>query len=430
MTESDNALVAHLFRRAGFGLRSVDFNRFPLDDYAAAVEALVAPPITKRDDQSSAVIDAGGDDLPVLDAALRDAQTTWVRSMVTTRAPLVERMVLFFANHFATAYSPNLHVDATSLVHQQATIRRHVFGNFAELTHAMVDDLALAVFLNNDRNRRKNPNENMSRELMELFVLGLGNYTERDVKEVARALTGYGLMRIPGARPRLVFQSSKHDASAKTVLGATDAFTPHGVVDHLLAQPAAKRFLATKLEAHFVSAAPDPTLVGAVAKSLQGWDIRAALRAVLFSDQFKSAAVRQTLPKSPAEFVVGIMRGLQRIEYTDAANFMAAAGQTLYRPPSVAGWPTGNRMFGPGAMLARYNAAARLAGYHVRTPMPGTPRSADVGEWMQEFGITALTPSTADAIEQYRKEAGRQTTAARAAGVITLLLASPDYQLS
>lgn len=430
MTDSNSALVAHLFRRAGFGLRTVDHKRFPTDDYAALVEALVAPKLTKRDDQSSLLVDAGGDTLPVLDAALRDAQATWTRSMVLTRAPLVERMTLFLSNHFATAYAPSFHVDATALVHQHATIRKHALGNFAELTHALVDDLALACFLNNDRNRAKAPNENMARELMELFLLGHGAFTESDVKEVARALTGYSLLIVPGLPPRLIYEQKRHDDGFKTVLGVTAKFTPHSVVDHLLAQPVAKRFVATKLITTFVGPTPDATLVGTVARALHQWDLQAALRTIFLSEHFRTTSSHHALPKTPAEYVVGIMRGLQRIEYPEAHSFMSAAGQTLYRPPSVAGWPTGKRMLGPGAMLARYNAAARFASLHVRGPMAGTPRTAKVDTWMKEFGMSTLSPTTKDALDAYYKEAGRQTSAQRAAGVITLLLSSPDYQLA
>jgi uncharacterized protein (DUF1800 family) len=428
VANTDNALVAHLFRRAGFGLRGEDRKRFPVEDYSALVDALVSPKVGARDDQSSVLLDAVGNTLPVPEA-LRDAQANWMRSMVETRAPLVERMTLFLSNHFATAYTTP-YVDATALVHQQATIRRHALGSFAELTHAMIDDVALAWYLSNDRNQKGHPNENLARELMELFLLGTGNYSEQDVKEVARALTGYELLKPPVGRPTLVYRDELHDDGFKTVLGVTAKFTPHGVVDLLLAQPTAKRFIATKLVTTFVSASPDPTLVGSVAQALHDWDLPSALRTIFQSSHFRAEAVRLALPKTPAEYVVGIMRGLGRTEYGDAVTHMSLAGHTLFRPPSVAGWPMGARMLGPGSMLARYNAASYFAGLHVKHPSPGLRHGADASAWMNEFGITTLSPTTTDAIVTYRRETARQTTASRTAGVLTLLLSSPEFQLA
>ncbi len=425
----DNALVAHLFRRAGFGLRPDDRRQFPVDDYTALVDALVTPKAGARTDQSSVVLDGVGNQLPVLDAALKDAQSSWMRSMVETRAPLVERMTLFFANHFATAYTPR-YVDATALVHQQATIRRYALGSFADLAHAMIDDLALACYLNNDRNWKGHPNENLARELMELFLLGPGTFTEQDVKEVARALTGYELVVPPVARPTLVYRDSLHDDGPKTILGLTRNFTPHGVVDWLLAQPVAKQFIATKLVTTFVSPSPDGTLVGTVAAALRNWDLQAALRAIFLSSQFRVESVRHSVAKTPAEYIVGMMRGLRRTEYDEGVVNMTLAGHTLFRPPSVAGWPMGPRMLGTGNMLARYNAATYFASLHAKHRSPGTPRGADVNAWLPEFGITSLSTSTSEAIAGYRRDTARQTTATRTAGVLTLLLSSPEFQIA
>lgn len=401
--------------------------QFPLDDYASLVDALLNPRIAKRDDQPLNAVAAVGD-ATVVDIPISVAQAEWVRSMVETQTPLVERMTLFFANHFATAQTGG--VDAVSLMQQQATIRKHALGNFAELTHAMIDDLALGRFLNNDFNSKARPNENLGRELMELFILGAGAFTEQDVKEVSRSLTGYAVFVAPAVQPQMFYDEKRHDDGQKTVLGVTHNFTPHGVVDLLLAQPTAKRFIATKLVTTFVSPTPDAALVAAVAKSLQNWEIKAALRTIFLSPQFRSEGVRQSLPKTPAEYIVGMMRGLQRHEYTNAVTQMSAAGQTLYRPPSVAGWPMGKAMLGSGAMLARYNAAAYFAGLHAKQRATGTPKGDDIATWMTELGLTSLSPTTHDALENYRSAARRLSTASRTAGMLTLLLSSPEYQLA
>lgn len=427
MADSHDALVAHLFRRAGFGLSRVDRRHFDLENYADLVEALVTPKIAELEQRSVSTASLATDVLPS-DIAIERAQVEWMRWMVSTKAPLLERMTLFFANHFATALSSG--VTAVSLVQQHTTIRKHALGNFADLMHAMVDDLALARFLNNDQNSKARPNENFGREVMELFLLGSGNYTERDVKEVARSLTGYTVFHVPPAQRQLVYEEARHDDGLKTVLGVTHAFTPHGVVDLLLAQPTAKRFLARKLVTTFVSPTPDDALVAKVAASLGEWDIKSALRTMFLSPQFRDVAVRHAVPKTPAEYVVGIMRALRRSEFTNAVSHMSAAGHTLFRPPSVAGWPMGKAMLGSGNMLARYNAAASFANLHVKQPAPGAPKGDDLGVWMQEFGITSLSATTQDALRQYRRDTTRQPTTIRTAGMLTLLLSSPEFQLA
>lgn len=352
--------------------------------------------------------------------------------MITSPTPLIERMTLLLSNHFATAYSAAQGVDVVSLIDQHNTIRTNALGSFATLTHALIDDLALSCYLSNNLNHKSAPNENMGRELMELFLLGPGNYTETDVKEVARALTGYELhASIRGARPRLVYDETLHDDGRKTILGTTDNFTPHGVVDHLLSQPAASRFVATKLITAFVSPVADVTLVDVVAGKLaKGWRLDEALRTIFNSPQFKAITARQIIAKTTVEHIIGVMHALQRQEATDAVGFMNAGGQVLFEPPTVAGWPSGKAMLGPGSILARYNAAAHFAGLHARKPAANTPTSAAVTPLIEAFGLTSISRVTQDALNAYTKEAGRQTTAALNAGLITVLASSPDFQLS
>jgi uncharacterized protein (DUF1800 family) len=429
MTDEHRALLAHLFRRAGFGARKADLDAYAGRDYASAVESLVSPEMRNRDESSLFNRATGG---TILQPILSDAQEAWLQTMVTSRSPLIERMTLFLSNHFATAYQPESHVDAAALVDQQATIRKYALGSFAELAHAMIDDKALACYLNNDRNKASKPNENLGRELMELFLLGAGNYTENDVKETARALTGYALVSpAPGVRPELVYDKKRHDDGLKTILGVTANFTPHGVVDLFLNRPAAREFIATKLVNHFVGPNPDPVLVGAVAKSLApDWQLTKALRTIFYSDQFRSESARQALAKTPAEYVVGMMRALVRAEYHEGNVYMANAGQILFRPPSVAGWPSGKRMLGPGSMLARYNAASTFARFHVHNPSASVPTGPELTPWIEAFGMTSLSQPTLDALAAYSDATLRQPTAVRTTGIITMLVSSPDFNLA
>ncbi|MBA2610100.1 MAG: DUF1800 domain-containing protein [Actinobacteria bacterium] len=429
MTDEHRALVAHLFRRAGFGASTGELDKYGARPYGDAVEALVNPDVTNRDRSSRLNQTSGG---AGAQASLADAQEGWLKTMVASRAPLVERMTLFWANHFATAYDPGSNVDVAALLDQQATIRKYTLGSFADLAHAMIDDRALSCYLNNDRSTKAKPNENLARELMELFLLGLGTYTEEDVKETARALTGYHLVEAaPRVPPTLVYDKHRHDDGPKTILGVTANFTPHGVVDLLLNQRAARQHIATKLVTHFVGPSPDPVLVGTVASSLApDWDVQKALRVIFYSQQFRSETARQTLPKTPAEFVVGLMRPLERTEVYEGFAYMAQAGQTLFRPPSVAGWPIGKRMLGPGAMLARYNAASTFARFHVNAPAASAPAGPELTSWMEAFGMTSLSPTTLDALKTYSDATVKQPSAVRTAGLLTVLLSSPDFNLA
>lgn len=439
MLDERRSLLAHLYRRAAFGARPSDIETYSVLGYGAAIEALFHPQapassklskVAARATEAIEKAEAMGD---TADAAskFRAAQADWLETLVTTRDPLRERMTLFLSDHFATGYAPGLKVDAPALIAQQRKIRRHALGSFAELAHAMVDDLALACYLNNDRNSKKRPNENLGRELLELFLLGAGNYTEADVRETARALTGYTLKQSPiGAAPTLEYDAKLHDAGPKTILGVTKAFTPHSVVDHLLRQPAAQRFLATKLVKHFVSPAADPALVAAVATALHDWHLPTAMRTIFHSEQFRSPGVRFALAKSPAEYIVGTMRVLGRTDFDHGVHFMARAGQSLFAPPSVAGWPTGRSILGPASLLARYNAAAWFAQANRAKPKPGLPTDLNLSSWLATFALTDLSAQSVDALNAYLGQSTRQSTPSRIAGLVTLLATTPEYQLA
>jgi len=428
MTDEHRALLAHLFRRAGFGARKADLDAYASKDYSTAVEDLVAPALRKQNSSALLTQETGE---PLLQPALSDVQKGWLGSMIASASPLAERMTLFLSNHFVAAYqAPN--VDAAALVAHHSIIRKHALGSFAELAHAMIDDKAQSCYLNNERNRAAKPNENLGRELMELFMLGSGTYSERDVKETARALTGYTLVTpAPGMRKKLVFDKTLHDAGPKTILGVTSNFTPHGVVDLFLSQPTSRRFIAQKLVAHFVGPDPGGTLAGTVASSLaRNWRFDDALRTIFYSQQFRATSARQALPKSPAEYVAGLMRALGRTEVHEGVSYMAQAGQTLFRPPSVVGWPTGKRMLGPGAVLARYNAASAFARIHATNPSANAPSGLALAPWMEALGLTSLSQPTIDALNAYLAATARNTTAVRTAGLITVLASSPDFNLS
>ena len=381
--------------------------------------------------------------------ALQEIQKRWLGRMVTTSAPLVERMVLFLHDHWATAYTPGATVDTPELETQNRLFRSSVFGDWRTLCHSMIEDVALACFLNNNVNVKKHPNENLAREFMELFTLGIGNYTETDIREAARALTGYRyavnlqgtapLKEATGSRYVMIFDPTQHDDGVKTILGKSGAFMPHDFVDIALAQPAASRWLARKLAETFVVPDPSTAYIEQIAGVLRAnnWSLAAALRAIFYSPEFQSPAARTAIVKTPAEFVVGMLRALGKTgddDYTIALGWMSNAGMQLYDPPNVGGWPLNMGWLGAGGVLARYNAGVTLADRHVNSapllPTQQRLRATTPQGWGQIFGITDLASATANAMNGYVAQAGNVGTQVTDAAMITLLVASPDYNLS
>ena len=288
-----------------------------------------------------------------------ELQSWWLTEMLATRAPLGEKMTLFWHNHFVSSLqkvrSPQL------LYRQNALLRRHALGNFADLLRAVSRDPAMLIYLDNALSRKGQPNENFARELMELFTLGEGNYGEQDVKESARAFTGWSVDPETG---EFLLRPFVHDDGTKTILGRTGEFDGNGVLDILLAQPQTAEFVAGKLWREFVSPAPDPAEVRKIARAFResGYDIRAALKALLVSDAFYAPQNRAALIKSPIELIVGTLRQFD-FRTGEVTPFVVTAnqlGQRLFAPPNVKGWPGGEAWINSTTFLARKAFLERL----------------------------------------------------------------------
>jgi uncharacterized protein (DUF1800 family) len=260
-------------------------------------------------------------------------------------------MTLFWHNHFTSSLQK---VRSPALMYRQnVLLRKHALGNFGELLHAVSRDPAMLIYLDSATNRRGQPNENFARELMELFTLGEGRYGEQDIKEAARAFTGWSIDLDSG---EFRFRPLRHDHGSKTVLGrAVD--TGDEVLDILLAQPATAEFVAGKLWREFVSPQPQPEELKRVAAVLRDsrYDVRAALRALLLTPAFWAPENRGALIKSPADLVVGTLRQFD-IGFSDPLPFvflLRALGQDLFSPPNVKGWPGGEAWINSTTLLAR-----------------------------------------------------------------------------
>ena len=287
----------------------------------------------------------------------------WFREMLTTPSPLTEKMTLFWHNHFATSQQK---VRFTPLMYQQhVMLRRNALGNFGTLLREVARDPAMLIYLDGANSRKEQPNENFGREVMELFTLGEGHYTEKDIKEVARAFTGWSVDRDTG---QFMFRRGIHDYGNKTVLGKTGHFDGDQVIDILLKQPETAQFLTRKLWKEFISPlagnAADDAQLTRLADGFRdsGYNISKLMRAILTSDAFYAPDNRAALIKSPVEFVVGTMKQFD-IDTPNLRPFVIASallGQNIFAPPNVKGWPGGEAWINSATLLGRKQLIDRL----------------------------------------------------------------------
>jgi uncharacterized protein (DUF1800 family) len=309
---------------------------------------------------------------------IESSQAYWLYRLINTRRPLEEKMALFWHGLFATAYGKLNHAKA--VVDQTHTFRRHGLGSFRTLLLELARDPAMILWLDNKDNHRNAPNENFGRELLELFSMGIGAYTESDVKACARAFTGWTInnadyMSVRASRDSIwphgrldwqfTYRPEDHDDSPKDFLGHTGRFNGEDIIDILVEQPATAWFIAGKLYQFFVSDTPDEEAIQALAHEFartQG-DIRSVMRRLLLSDFFQDQKARLARVKSPADLVAGTARlagSHQFPEWTIVnlamdINFM---GQEILNPPTVEGWHTGREWIDTGTLVERVNSAA------------------------------------------------------------------------
>ncbi|GAA5483053.1 DUF1800 domain-containing protein [Haloferula sargassicola] len=280
----------------------------------------------------------------------------WFDRMRHSGSPLREKMVLFWHDHFAT--SAQKVRDAGLLFQQNELFRKHALGDFRQLTHAVLWDPAMMLYLDTQSSRKGKPNENFAREVMELFTLGEGNYTEQDIHEAARAFTGYKLDRRTGE----VFHARRQwDGGEKTVFGKTANFDGDGLIDLLFEQDAAARHLPAKLWAYFVEDEPPAAVVKELGKTFResGFRVDAVLREIFLSKVFYDPSVIRGQIKSPVQFLAQMCQELEIDGLPDAyfASVSLQLGQVLFMPPNVAGWDWGRAWINTNTLLSRYNVA-------------------------------------------------------------------------
>lgn len=376
-------------------------------------------------------------------AQLQAAQGWWQERMRTTAWPLLERMTLFWHDHFATGLGQP-YPDVAMMLTQNQTLRAHALGNFSELLGAMTVDPAMLHWLDGVRSVKGKPNENYAREFLELFTMGVSpqQYSEGDIRESARAFTGWTVNNQRVA----VFDARRHDAGVKTVLGRR--IPDLGENEHLavrdaaLAMPVTSRFVAWKLVQKLaydpgkidVMSDADPLVSRVAAKLREAWDIRAAVDVLLRAPEFR----RRPAPaaRQPVEQAVHACKALGvAADPVQVAQALDGMGQKLFQPPNVGGWPVDEEWLAPGTTLARYRLATwieaearRQAGTFDLPVGPRTlPASDDLGAWAARFGLARFTPNTERTLRGYLSSAGKANEAQRQKSVMTLVISSPEW---
>ena len=292
---------------------------------------------------------------------MRDIQHWWLKRMVESPRPLEEKMTLFWHGHFATNYRTI--EDSYHMFLQNQTFRKNALGSYATLMFDIIRDPAMLAYLNNNESRKNKPNENLAREIMELFSLGVGNYTEKDIKEGARALTGYTF-----DDDEFTFKRDNHDTGVKHILGASGAMDGDDFVKAILAQPACAKHITRKLYRYFAMDYPTgqkelDQAAMSVMSSLEStfvasrYEVKPVLRRLFLSEHFYQPRIMTEQIKSPAQLVVGAIRSLDAPArdlgvLNDAMNMM---GQNIFFPPSVKGWDGGRSWINTATLFIRQN---------------------------------------------------------------------------
>jgi len=349
--------AGHLYRRAGFGAPHFRLREAVGQGFEATLQRLLEG-------------DPGGAqrDRELLRSGRELAKTNdpfylrgwWLECMLQGAHPLREKMTLFWHNHFATSI---IKVQNTIQMHQQnELIRQHSLGKFRPFLLEMSKDPAMLIWLDSNSNVAGKPNENYAREIMELFSLGVGNYTEKDIREAARAFTGWHT-----ENGGFAFKSHLHDDRKKTVLGNTGNLNGDDVVCIVLDQEAVARFLVRKLYRAFISerAEPPDALLKPLADAFRksDYDIAQLMRSMLGSCHFFSAHAYRQRIKCPVEFTLDAIQaiGMGMVSARSVVNRLQAMGQELFAPPNVKGWPGGPAWLNTATLLARHNFAQALA---------------------------------------------------------------------
>jgi uncharacterized protein (DUF1800 family) len=381
-TNWDYAKAAHLLNRAGFGGRPAEIQKLADLGLDGAVSALLdfekipdptpAPDWAKPDaEQMKKIQEVNRSGTPAdkkqLQQELQQTQRRrimelrgwWLQRMVSGPRPLQEKMVLFWHGHFATSYEKVR--EAYFMWRQNELFRRLATGNWQQLLTEAGKDPAMLIWLDQAQSRKAHPNENFAREVMELFALGEGHYTEHDIAEAARALTGWSLER---QEERYIYRPFFQDTGEKTFLGRTGNFDGDDVIQIIVSQPQAAKFITAKLWNYFAGQVPSEALAEALAANFRanGNNFKPFLRALFCSEEFYAPDIIRNQVKSPVQWLVNTVRVLESELPPPLVSWgmLRQLGQDLFAPPNVKGWDGGVTWITTNTLLTRYNDAQAL----------------------------------------------------------------------
>jgi uncharacterized protein (DUF1800 family) len=422
--------AAHLLRRTLFGATNSEIYRAHLDGAEATIDRLLS---TREESTEFTLRDASFLKLANNSGNLDDLRAWWANRMLESANPLIEKMTLFWHGHFATS---NAKVQSLpQMAAQNALFRTHALGNFGDLLHAIARDVAMLVWLDGNANRRRQPNENFARELMELFSLGVGNYSEKDIQEAARAFSGWHVRQ-----GKFWLNRIQQDTTRKTVFGQTGNFDGDDIVRLCLEHDAAPKFLARKLLQFFVMPSPPAGAIDETAKCIREhkYEMRPVMRTLLSSAIFFSPEARHSIIKSPAEFVLGTQRTLEtKVNLRETVTLMGQLGQSLFEPPTVEGWKGGRAWINSATMLGRANFAGDLINSKrygeifdpVRIVAGIEGQGAqDVLDYYLDLLLSRDAPQARDEVEKYVKQS-QGTLNQQLRGTLHLILTLPEFQL-
>jgi uncharacterized protein (DUF1800 family) len=353
----DRRKVGHLYRRAAFGATAQEIDAGVRDGHEKTLARILEGGPEAEDFTRTSDFMSSERSMPS-GAPQGRLSAWWLDRMLKTHHPLREKMTLFWHNHFATSNEKVR--NARFMLGQYHLMREHALGSFRELLVAMGTDAAMMVWLDTVGSTKGNPNENYARELMELFSLGIGNYTETDIREAAKAFTGYEIKDGKGTRTARL-----HDAGEKSVFGNRGKFVGEDIARLCLEKDACPRFIVRKLYRYLISESDDAPaeLVDPLAEKYREWnfDTGKLVATMLRSNLFFSPAAYRARIKSPVEFACGIVRGLEGAVGTlPLAQALEGLGQVLFAPPSVKGWDGGQAWLNAQTLLGRNNLALAL----------------------------------------------------------------------
>jgi uncharacterized protein (DUF1800 family) len=485
MARPSDRYIEHLLRRAGFGARPDELDFYGGLTISDAVDAVLnyerIPDTVDANIGKSGYVGVTTRGAFAPQSNIVDSRQRWLFRMVHTNRPLQEKMTLFWHNHFATAYTKVAGLfgategarymaakpseDPAQVRGQIEMLRDNALGNFREILVNIAKDTAMLIWLDGYTNTRAKPQENFAREIMELFTVGVGNYTEQDVYAGARVFTGWNLTR-PGAAANgtqhyeFFYNAAQHDTGSKTfsfpiypdggktiparsaAAGMQDGLD---LIEALAANPNTGRYLAGKLFKFFVSdfRRPDAEFVNRIASVYltSGYDMKTVVREVFLTPQFWDSATYFSRYSWPVEFVV---RGLKDVGWVgfsvnDALAPMSNMGQVLFDPPDVSGWDAGQTWFATGAMLARMNFASTLAANQrfnlaARAQLAASSPESFLSFFLDELVTAPMATATTSELLAYLRTTGAWTASAaqvqaKAVGLVHLIAGSPEYQL-